>query len=347
MTSRSSMPAQKLVEASAPQSIFRPSSTATSIKHPDFEKLTQHPVLSRICRELGWQVFGNQNVPQLSPIVERQLAGVKVIEHHLGPSAGRRLVGTASNGFFVVVHVIEGSEWVYGPRGAHRLRAGDIATWHTSQEVAFEVESSVHKISYIFSETDSRSPLCPPPELCDNSVPRESALGAMMSGLFGGLSTQLDAMPPRYHALAMAAARDFATRAILVEAAGTENVLNNAAFERVIRYIDRHFDQPTLTPTRLASVHGISLRYLHLLFAQRGHTVSSWIRERRLEYCCQVLANAHPSLGVSEIAFRAGFKDSSHFSRAFRQRFGVSPTEHRRKSQAPPPAPGMSPHGLY
>lgn len=329
------MPEQKFIEPRLAQSSDGQSNARTSFRRPDFERLTPYPVLSPVCRDLGWQIFGKLGVPQLSPSVEHQLAGVKIIEHHLGPCAGRRRAGTDSERFFVVLHIIAGGEWVYGPRGAHRLEAGDIATWHTSQEVAFEVDSSVRTISYFFPETDAPAALCPPPELCDNSLLRNSALGAMVSGLFGGLSKQLYAMPSRYHALAMAVARDFATRAILVESAGNENVLNGALFDRVISYIEQHFGDPELSPTRLASVHGISLRYLHLLFAQRGHAVSGWIRERRLEYCCQVLANAHPSLSVSEIAFRAGFKDSSHFSRAFRQRFGISPTEHRRKSQHP------------
>ena len=344
-----SMRAQNLAKAKAAESTPDPSSARASFIRPDFDKLTPHPVVSRLSRELGWQVFGKPNVPQLSPTIERELAGVKVLEHHLGPCAGRRLCGTNSGEFFVVVHVIAGSEWGYGPRGAHRLCAGDIATWHSSQEVGFEVDSSVRKIAYVFPEEDSRSPLCPAPKVCDNSVLRGSALGAMVSGLFEGLSTQLDAMPARYHASAMAVAREFVSRVILVETAGSENALNGALVDRVIQYIDRHLAEPKLSPNRLAAVHGISLRYLHLLFARRGHTVSGWIRERRLEYCCQVLANAHPSLSVSEVAFRAGFKDSSHFSRAFRQRFGVSPSEHRRASRPPSlsSGPGPSPHGTY
>lgn len=341
------MPEQKFIEPNSAQSSAGPSGAPRWFRHPDFEGWTPYPVLSQVCRDLGWEIYGKLGVPQLSPSVEHQLAGVKVIEHHLGPCAGRRRVGTDSKRYFVVVHIVAGGEWVYGPHGAHRLEAGDIATWHTSQEVAFEVETSVRKISYFFGEAEAAGPLYPPPELCDTSLLRDSALGAMVSGLFGGLSKQLYAMPARYHALAMAVARDFAARAIVVESAATENVQHSALFERVMLYIERHFDDAELTPTRLASVHGISLRYLHLLFAQHGQAVSGSIRERRLEYCCQVLANAHSSLSVSEIAFRAGFKDSSHFSRAFRQRFGVSPTEHRRKSQRPLSPPGADGQRVY
>lgn len=340
---RWSMRTQNSADAKAVESTPDPSGARSVFARPDFDKLTRHPVISPLSRELGWQVFARRNAPQLTPTIERNLAGVKILEHHLGPCAGRRSVGANSDEFFVVVHVIAGSEWGYGPRGAHRLRAGDIATWHSSQEVGFEVDSSVRKISYVFPQGELRGPLCPSPKVCDNSVLQGSALGAMVSGLFEGLSKQLDAMPARYHASAMAVAREFVSRVILVETASAENVLNGALVDRVIQYIDMHWDEPKLSPKQLAGVHGISLRYLHLLFARRGHTVSGWIRERRLEYCRQILANAHPSLSVSEVAFRAGFKDTSHFSRAFRQRFGVSPSEHRRASQHPPAESHPSP----
>jgi AraC-like DNA-binding protein len=35
-------------------------------------------------------------------------------------------------------------------------------------------------------------------------------------------------------------------------------------------------------------------------------------------------------LSISQICFRWGFNDSAHFSRAFRNQFGLSPREHRR-----------------
>src|SRR4051812_34701832 len=144
------MSTQHSTEAIGAKTTPAASSARASFERPRFEAMTPHAVVSPISRELGWQVFGKANVPQLSPTIERELAGVKILEYHLGACAGRRLVTANTNGFFVVVHIIAGDEWRYGPRGAHRLCAGDIATWHSSQEVGFKVESSVHKIAYVF-----------------------------------------------------------------------------------------------------------------------------------------------------------------------------------------------------
>jgi len=56
------------------------------------------------------------------------------------------------------------------------------------------------------------------------------------------------------------------------------------------------------------------------------------LRERRLQRTSAELSNpdeAHHS--ISEIAYRNGFSDSAHFSRAFRHRFGLSPREFRQQ----------------
>ena len=59
-------------------------------------------------------------------------------------------------------------------------------------------------------------------------------------------------------------------------------------------------------------------------------SVSDWLRDRRLELAHGWLTD--PALRrrtVTDIAYRCGFKDSSHFSRLFRERYGQAPREER------------------
>jgi len=80
-----------------------------------------------------------------------------------------------------------------------------------------------------------------------------------------------------------------------------------------------------LTPARVAEAEGISERYLQKLFEGSGSSFTHYVRERRLQRASAELsspAEAHHS--ISEIAYRNGFNDSAHFSRAFRHRFGLS-----------------------
>jgi AraC-like DNA-binding protein len=93
---------------------------------------------------------------------------------------------------------------------------------------------------------------------------------------------------------------------------------------------------PWMTPERLAQEAGISLRTLHRLFALSGTTVSSWLREARLERCWRDLRDrdpAHRSSTVAAVAFSWGFSDLRTFNRAFTARYGMTPSAARRRSE--------------
>ena len=55
-----------------------------------------------------------------------------------------------------------------------------------------------------------------------------------------------------------------------------------------------------------------------------------WLLQKRLDYSAVLLKN--PALNVSQVALDCGFQDLSHFSRAFKEKFGVSPANYRRES---------------
>jgi acetamidase/formamidase/AraC-like DNA-binding protein len=111
---------------------------------------------------------------------------------------------------------------------------------------------------------------------------------------------------------------------------GSGTATRAATLHRLCQAIERRLDDPDLTPAKVALAEGISERYLQKLFEGTGSSFTHYLRERRLQRTSADLSNpaeAHHS--ISEIAFRAGFNDSAHFSRAFRHRFGVSPREFR------------------
>lgn len=105
---------------------------------------------------------------------------------------------------------------------------------------------------------------------------------------------------------------------------------HRALAQRIRQYIDTNLASVDLGPTQIAAAHFISTRHLHSVFHEQGTTVSSWIRERRLERCrrdlLDVLIADRP---VAAIAARWGFVDAAHFSRVFRAAYGISPSELR------------------
>lgn len=78
----------------------------------------------------------------------------------------------------------------------------------------------------------------------------------------------------------------------------------------------------------LAARAGLSLRQLERLFrAHLGRPIGAHYREMRLRRARALLAQS--TLSVTEVALGCGFESRSHFSRAYRARFGRSPAQDR------------------
>ncbi|MES3034861.1 MAG: ATP-binding protein [Gemmatimonadota bacterium] len=85
----------------------------------------------------------------------------------------------------------------------------------------------------------------------------------------------------------------------------------------------------SLTPATLAEAAGLSYHQMYrALNSEAGSTPSRFIRGVRAERAAEMLRGGEGS--VSEIAYAVGFESLSYFSRAFRERFGVSPVTYLR-----------------
>lgn len=100
------------------------------------------------------------------------------------------------------------------------------------------------------------------------------------------------------------------------------------------RVVHAHFGDAEFGPMQLANELGISRRSLYEAFRKCGASPADFILSERLALCHRVLTNRiAEQQTVTEIAFAHGFSDSAHFSRVFRSRYGVSPSELRRRAQ--------------
>lgn len=103
--------------------------------------------------------------------------------------------------------------------------------------------------------------------------------------------------------------------------------------EKIKQAINQSLRKPDLCVGDLAKQFGCSIRYIQRLFSEEDCTVSKYIRRQRLEGCKRQLADAawlHHS--ITEIAFNWGFNSSAHFSRVFREEYGISAREYRKQA---------------
>lgn len=105
--------------------------------------------------------------------------------------------------------------------------------------------------------------------------------------------------------------------------------VRTAHLARIEAFVRRHIDDPELGPETVAGGCGISLRYLHELLRDTNQTLGQWIRDSRLQAALEDLKNPADRRAIGEIAYARGFTDQAQFSRAFRARFGVTPSEAR------------------
>lgn len=102
------------------------------------------------------------------------------------------------------------------------------------------------------------------------------------------------------------------------------------ALMRVRDFVERHLDVCELDTAMVSTALNLSPRYINKLFEAESTSLTRYIWRRRLERAAADLQDpARAGLGISAIAMAHGFNDLSHFSRAFRQRFDLSPRAYR------------------
>ncbi|WP_162246328.1 helix-turn-helix domain-containing protein [Rhizobium sp. Root1204] len=175
-----------------------------------------------------------------------------------------------------------------------------------------------------------------PPEVMDvhcysRSISSPAILNASLAntGLAASMMTHLGCLPEfggiQYSQLLSNAAIDVLASA-LPDQTGSPVGRTDHIFDILKDYVRQYIDDSDLSPERLATAAGISLRTLNRIFAGRAMTPMRWVSHIRLnESYAALAAGKHSS--VIEATFAYGFKDSSHFSRTFSAHFGRPPSQ--------------------
>jgi AraC-like DNA-binding protein len=119
----------------------------------------------------------------------------------------------------------------------------------------------------------------------------------------------------------------------ILDTALSSEVRSSQMRSRAERYIDRHLRDPSLDPNTIAKGLGVSLRTLHRTFAESDESVMAYVRRRRRDHARIEMTTHDSSVTITYLAARWQFADAAHFSRAFRQRFGLTPSQYRKMDQ--------------
>ncbi|WP_297733688.1 helix-turn-helix domain-containing protein [uncultured Maricaulis sp.] len=110
-------------------------------------------------------------------------------------------------------------------------------------------------------------------------------------------------------------------------------VYNRSILMRAQIFMKEHLHNPDLSVSHISAHLSVSRSKLYELFREFGG-VKAYLRELRLRRAFSELAafSGQPK-SISHLAFTLGFSDPAVFSRQFKFRFGISPTEARSESQ--------------
>ncbi|SHL26668.1 transcriptional regulator, AraC family [Bradyrhizobium lablabi] len=101
--------------------------------------------------------------------------------------------------------------------------------------------------------------------------------------------------------------------------------------------IGRSLGRNDLSIGALALRHGVTTRYVQKLFESDGATFTEYVIERRLLEARRMLTDPRfAGHSIGDIALKAGFGDLPYFTRSFRRRFGMTPSDAREQARREP-----------
>jgi AraC family transcriptional regulator, positive regulator of tynA and feaB len=282
----------------------------------------------------------------LGSVAQRQFGALSLARIDSQRQRVRRTAGDIAHGpragYYANLQVRGVSAMAQGGR-VTVLRPGDIAIVDTSEPFGFEFRSNFQQLSFFV-----------PAPLLDGHVTggvrtaarldTSTGIGAAVRHVLHALSraglepgaalSRGAALSPRAVALSPDAAAGLATHAAGLlglaldlepdpDPAGARSARTYAA---ALADIEEHLADDDLSPAATAQRLGVSVRWLHRLFAGHQHSYAATVRRLRLERARHDLRDpARRHLRVIDVAAAAGFADVTSFHRAFRREFGRTP----------------------
>jgi AraC-like DNA-binding protein len=238
-----------------------------------------------------------------------------------------------------LVLLLEGSADFFDGERNHEMEAGDIAYGPSGIPATLQFKTESLHLFVKVPELALNQRIIAPLSSSVGFLPGQSGISHVLSGMLAALAEGLDDISASELRPVELALTEFLITCLAAEGrltgsdvpGGDADAVRTAHLHRICQTIETCLGDPTLNPRGIAEKHGLSLRYLQKLFTLSGQTFSGYVRSRRLERSHNDLASPlYAHLSITEICYRWGFNASAHFSRAFREHFGMSPRDYRR-----------------
>ncbi|MFE4517774.1 helix-turn-helix domain-containing protein [Kitasatospora sp. NPDC056783] len=274
-----------------------------------------------------------EEVPSPGEIVSHRLGPVRISRIQAGPQAvtrGRHLIADGDSPTLVLSLQERGTALKEQDGRETVVRPGGFSITDTSRVFRKRIEEEFAFTSFHFPRAELDVPERDLRALTATAFDGSEGSAALLTAYLSKMAHEAAELDEAVGRRAAATALDLL--ALFVDdRAGRSRPRDSrtaASSERIKEYILRNLRDPDLSPSTIAEANFVSVRLLHKLFQLEGATVGGWIRARRLERCSRdLLRPMAREIGVAGIARRWGFANSSHFTRAFRAAYGMTPRD--------------------
>lgn len=298
-----------------------------------FERWTHgvHNVCGRFETQQAW---GADFIGEIQRI---DLGGLEIADISTNAQAINRQRGNtarADDRYYFLVMQREGVMAIDQGDREFVLYPGDMALLDSAQAFEMKPQGLIRQLSVHLCR-DMVDPLLPNSARRVGKLEQESPTGHLLQGILQQIANgELNSATQRPYGTAL----QNALVALLPPAFNDERLLDQG---RPLRRLAEKIINESLpnapTPAELAAKMNVSVRKLYRQFEIDGDSICRYIQRQRLERSARELADTSShALPITTIAYKWGFTDSAHFSRVFKQHYGISPRAYRTDASSRP-----------
>lgn len=270
---------------------------------------------------------------QVRRVGDLTVSWLRSVSQHVHRTAAQ--TAFAPCGVYFLNFALDSPTTVYQDGRTAHLRPGDFTVIDGDRPFQLDFPGEFEQISLLIPKAVLDPSLVDARSTTALAISGDRGIGAIASAAFTGLARHAGPIGPRtagsvaHHVVGLLAAA--------LEAELPLPVARRAAlFRAMLEDIELHYGDAELTMKHVAKRIAISPSYATKLFAENQTSFGRWLLGRRLDQAWNLLVQGPANMSITDVALQCGFRDPAYFARAFRTRFGVTPSQRRAEGPAVP-----------
>ncbi|MCP3097797.1 helix-turn-helix domain-containing protein [Myxococcus sp. K15C18031901] len=309
------------------RTVFSTDAVSEQERHEYWQELASKVFLGlRTERKASSPFFGRLDHREVGPLGVTYLHSSAQHVHR-----GETEIARAPRECYFLCMQVEGVCRLRQGREERNSHPGDVELFDGTRPGEISFDADYRRIVIVAPYSTLRPRLSRPDEMVGSVLHTREGVGALVGAYLRAFAENQVAEP-----VAGSVADNLLDLLALAFNTQGRHIQTNAASVREARrhalrvHVERHLSEPSLSPATAAAHFRMSTRYLHGLFAEGGESFMRWVLSRRLARCRKALEDPDmDARSIADIAFGWGFVDLTHFGRAFKKAYGMTPRDWR------------------